>query len=392
MQRRNVSILAFTVAAMLMARLTWDRLLPTYYADLGASDTQIGFAFSLLAAAFALFQLIGGLLADRVGRKPVAVLPVFGVVLAVAGMAQARTWQQLLVGHLALGIFASVQSPGFTTLLVESVPIRERGQALGAVTVASRIASAAGPALGAWLLTFTRLSSLLWGTVGVGIAISLSRLFLLQETLEARGSPAPPRTPWQALDRKVALRFLAVGTLYAAFSNLLLGGPFIALHARQVAGLDEVRINLLFAAGDGAAILSAPLAGRLGDHIGHRRMLILAGLAMASGLLAWAVLPAGWMGTACFVLATAASPAASIAYSALITGAVEGRRRGAFIGLMGTVAGLMGAPASRLGAELRARAGSSAPFWAALGLAGLLTVTLTAIGCRPRDAETPQPD
>jgi len=375
-QRRNVPVLALTVIAMLVARLTWSRLLPTYYADLGASDAQIGTAFSLLAAAFALFQLIGGLLADRVGRKPVTVLPIFGVVVAVAGMARVGNWQQLLAAHLSLAAFASVQSPGFTALLAESVPAGERGRAFGMVTVASRIASAAGPALGAWLLTLTALPTLLWGTVAVGVVVSLARLSLLRETLGTAGSSAPLSAAWGEVDWGTAARFLVVGTLYTLFFNLLLGGPFIALHAHQIRGLDNVRLNLLFAVGDGAAILSAPLAGWLGDRVGHRRMLAAAVLVMGGGLLAWALLPGGWAATLCFVLATGAGPAASIAYNALLTGVVEGRRRGSFVGLMGTLTGLLGSPASRVGAELRVWGGSSGPFWAALGLAGLLVLAL----------------
>ncbi len=378
--RRNVPVLALTVAAMLTARLAWDRLMPTYYADLGASDAQVGLAFSLLAAAFAIFQLLGGLLADRVGRKPVAVLPILGVVVGVAWMARAQTWTALLIGHLTLGAFASLQSPGFSSLLAESVPPAERGRAFSTVTFASRVASAAGPALGAFLLTFAGLPTLLWGTVVVGVGISVVRLALLRETLGERDAPGQDALSWRGVDWRAAARFLVVGVLYTLFFNLLLGGPFIALHARQIQALADEQINLLFSLGSGAAIISALLSGRLGDRVGHRWMLAVAGVVMGGGVLGWALLPAGWLGVACFVLATAASPAANVAYNALLTGVVEGRRRGAFIGLVGTMAGLLGSPAGRIGAELRVWGGSVAPFWAALVLAGLLVLALVGDG------------
>ncbi len=376
MQRRNVPILAVTVAAMVASRLTWERLLPTYYTDLGATDAQVGLAFSLLAASLALFQLVGGLIADWAGRKPVAVLPVFGIALALAWMARAQDWRQLLVGHLAFGVFASAQSPGFNTLLAESVPERERGRAFGIVTLGSRIANATGPALGAWLLLRTDLSTLLWGTVGVSVVISLARLLLVRETLDRRGPSTGGLSAGADVNWRGVVWFLFVGTLYATLFNLLSGGPFIALHAREALHLDGVRTNLLFAVGDGAAILSALLVGRLGDRIGHRWLLGLAALLLGTGMLAWALLPAGWAGTACFALATAAVPAAAIAYNALLSGVVEGPRRGAFIGLMGTISGLLGSPASRIGAELRMAGGSAAPFGAALLLGGLLVTAL----------------
>lgn len=378
--RRNVPILMATVAAMLVARLTWGRLLPTYYATLGATERQIGTAFTLFSAAFALFQLLGGLLADRIGRKPVAVLPIFGVAVSVAWMARAGDWRALLVGHVALAVFASAQSPGFTALLAESVPPEERGRAFGAVSFASRLANAAGPALGAWLLAFYSLPTLLWITVAVGIVVSLVRLLLIQETLHQAPQESPgglddgsPSSP----SRSVFLGFLLIGALYTLLFNLLFGGPFIALHARQAMGLDDRGLNLLFALGDGVAVLSAPLAGWLGDRVGHRRMMAVAGGVMGLGVLGWALLPPGPLGTLCFVLAAASTPAASIAYSALLTGAVGPARRGAFVGLMGTLTGLLGSPAGRIGAELRVWAGPAAPFWAGLATAAVLALVLS---------------
>jgi len=378
--RRNVPILMATVAAMLVTRLTWGRLLPTYYATLGATERQIGTAFTLFSAAFALFQLLGGLIADRIGRKPVAVLPIFGVVVSVAWMARAEDWRALLVGHVALAVFASAQSPGFTALLAESVPPEERGRAFGAVSFASRLANAAGPALGAWLLAFYSLPTLLWITVVVGAVVSLVRLLLLQETLHQTpqeppagldgGSPSSPSP-------SVFLGFLLIGALYTLLFNLLFGGPFIALHARQAMGLNDRELNLLFALGDGVAVLSAPLAGWLGDRVGHRRMIAIAGGVMGLGILGWALLPPGSLGTLCFVLAAAAAPAASIAYSALLTGAVGPARRGAFVGLMGTLTGLLGSPAGRVGAELQVWAGPAAPFWAGLATAATLALVLS---------------
>ena len=376
--RRNVPILMATVAAMLVARLTWSRLLPTYYATLGATERQIGTAFTLFSAAFALFQLLGGLLADRIGRKPVAVLPIFGVAVSVAWMARATDWRSLLVGHVSLAVFASLQSPGFTALLAESVPPEERGRAFGAVSLASRVANAAGPAIGAWLLTFFVLPTLLWITVAVGVVVSLVRLLLLEETLHRvpttspEGPPPAPSSP----SRSVFLSFLLIGALYTLLFNLLFGGPFIALHARQAMGLDDRGLNLLFALGDGAAIFAAPLAGWLGDRIGHRRMMAGAGIGMSLGLLAWSLLPPGPLGALCFVLAAVCGPAAAIAYNTLLTGTVGPARRGAFVGLMGTLTGLLGSPAGRIGAELRAWAGPVGPFWASLGVAAALALVL----------------
>lgn len=388
--RRNVPVLAITVFAIFGSRLIWERLLPNYYAELGATDAQIGTAFSLVAASLALFQLIGGLLADRVGRKPVAVLPIFGVTVAVAWMARAPTWGSLLAGHLGLAAFASVQTPGFTSLLAESVPAEERGRAFSSVTFAARLAGAAGPAVGAWLLpVLGTFPALLWITVGVGAVGSLTRLALLRETGPESRLPGQTTLAWRQMDWGPAGRFLLIGTVYTALGNLLLTGPFIALHASQSLGLDEVQLNTLFAAGSVAAIVTAAVGGWLADRVGQRPTLVLGVVMQALGTLAWALLPPGPAASACFVLAAAGAPVANISYSALLAGVVGSQRRGAFIGLVGMLTGLLSAPAGRVGAELRAWGGSVAPFWGALALSVLLGLALAANAWRaPTEART----
>jgi MFS family permease len=369
---------------MLTARLTWDRLLPTYYGDLGATDQQIGTAFSLFAAIMALFQFVGGLLADRVGRKPVAVLPILGLVGIFFWMAAVGSWQQLIVAHMAFATLASIQSPGFSALLAESVPAKERGRAFGIVSTGGRVARAAGPALGAVLLAFAPLPTLLRWTAVVAIGVTVVRLFLLRETMEAPSSPRPAHLRMDRSQRRFALRFLAIGGLFAAFTNLLFSGPFLTLHADQALALSDSQINSLFALGNLAGI-GAALGGRwLADQLGRRPSMIIGVALQAAGILAWSVLPPGLPATACFVVATAGGPVAHVAYNAILTGVIEGRRRGAFLGLMGTLSGLIGSPTSRIAAELRALWGTTAPFWAALILAAILALALSIEGLRRR--------
>lgn len=384
--RRNLVILSLTVVALLTARLTWDRLLPNYYISLGATDTQVGTAFSLFSAVIALFQLAGGLLSDRIGRKPVAVLPILGLVGVFFLMGTARDWRGLLVGHLGLAMLASIQGPGFRSLLAESVTIQERGRAFGVLAVASGIAMAAGPALGAVLLPLVggRIAVLMVGAGGVAVVVTIVRVLLLRETLDRKEKTAPPQRASHERRWRGAW-LLLTGGLFAILVNLLFAGPFITLHAGQALGLEDAQINWLFAAGNTAGILAALAGGWLADRIGPRPTLSLGVALQAGGTLAWALLPPGRLASACFVLATVGGPLASVSYSALLTGVVEGRRRGSFVGLAGTLTGLVGSPAGRVGAELRALAGTTAPFWAALVVAALIPLSLIVGARRQRD-------
>jgi len=76
---RNVLVLGGTVFLLLTAFFSWHQLLPLYLRDLGASDGQVGLAYTPMNLAFTLLQWIGGLLASRYGRKALIVLPTFAL-------------------------------------------------------------------------------------------------------------------------------------------------------------------------------------------------------------------------------------------------------------------------------------------------------------------------
>jgi MFS family permease len=197
----------------------------------------------------------------------------------------------------------------------------------------------------------------------------------LTETLDRSRERVPARALWRELNWRSAGRFIVIGAIYATVVNLLGVGPLIARHAGEEHLLDEVQLNLLLAAGNGAAILAALMGGWLTDRLGHRRAMGLGLAVQATGILTWSLLPPSPLSIGFFVVSSAGWVVAHIAYGALLTGVTEGRARGTFVGVVGMLTGLLGSPAGRVGAGLRSL-NSSGPFWAALLLSLLLAAVL----------------
>jgi MFS family permease len=371
---RNVLVLSGTVFLVVTSFFTWYLLLPLYFRDLGATDAQVGLAYTLMTVSFSLLQFAGGLLCDRFGRKWPIALPTFisPALYFLAGIA--RGWPMLLIALLLINSLSAIQTPSFTALIAESVPKRRRGMAFGVFRFAIGLATTLGPGLGAVLLPRVGLRPLIHSTALVSLVCALVRVAGLRETFH---QPTPLKLGDLRRHLDARLRwFLAAATIFALVYNLTLWGPFPTLHAKDAFHMSEPQINELFALGGFAAMVASLLGGPFTDRYGGRQALWVGCLSHVATMLAWALCPsitsgqgrAPWAGAVFFMMANMGLQVAIIAYSTLLTRMAPERSRGVVVGAFGTIVGVIAGVAPTMGAYLRSALGSDAPFWAALGL------------------------
>jgi MFS family permease len=366
---RNVVVLSGTVFLVLTSLFAWYLLLPLYFRELGASDGEVGLAYSLLAMSFSVMQFAGGLLADRYGRKLPIVLPTFVFVplYALAGFAQ--SWVALLITLLAINSLSAIQSPAFISIMAESVSEERRGMAFGIFEFAISLGTTLGPALGAALLSRSGMRPLIYSTAVIAFLCAVLRTVGLHETNHL---PSPIGLASLKQLRLPRLRwFLLAAILLICIENWTLWGPFVSLHAEDTLGLSKPQINNLFAVGGFACMVASLLGGHSANRFGGRNLLIAAGLGHVITMVFWALAGTSPLGLALFVITNMGLQMAIIAYNTLLTQVTPRESRGAIVGLVGTVTGLMGGIAPTAGAYLRNGFGSAAPFWIAL-MAGLI--------------------
>ena len=365
---RNVVVLSGTVFLILTSLFTWYLLLPLYFRELGATDAEVGLAYSLLAMGFSVMQFAGGLLADRYGRKLPIVLPtfIFAPLYALAGFAQ--NWVTLLVVLLTINSLSAIQSPAFISIMAESVPERQRGMAFGIFEFAISIGITLGPALGAALVSRLGMRSLIYSTAVMSLLCAVLRAVGLHETSHR---PSPIELASLKQLRLPRLRwFLLAAILLVCIYNWTLWGPFVSLHAEDTLGLSKPQINNLFAVGGFACMVASLLGGHSASRFGGRNLLITAGLGHVITMVCWALVGTSPLGLALFVITNMGLQMSIIAYQTLLTQVTPRVSRGAIVGLVGTVTGVVGGIAPTVGAYLRDGFGSTAPFWIAL-IAGL---------------------
>lgn len=271
-------------------------LLPTYAQSFGASGLMVGGLMASYSATQFLFGPIWGAWSDRVGRRPVLLLSIFGNVVSYSLFAVAST----LEGQLALGlILASRISAGICganltvaqAYIADITPPESRSKRMGLIGMAFGLGFIIGPVIAV-------VGQRLMGKVGPGVlAASLCLVnlgltyFRLPESWKPNETPPPTRNRWQHGRRILAqpdVAFLIAVFFLATFGFTCFETTLGLLVARNF-GLDDATasstnaILFSFAGIIGAFIQGGPI-GRLVKRLGEARLIALSLMIFAVGL------------------------------------------------------------------------------------------------------------
>jgi len=190
---------------------------PLMKADLQISNTQLGLAFSAFAIPYALFQLIGGWIGDRLGPRLT-----LAICCAIVGASTVLTGAvtgiaSLFLLRLALGFGEGAGFPTATRAMASWTPQGSWGFAQGIVHSFARIGNAVTPPIVAGLLAFTtwRASFAILGAVSLLWLVAWAWYFrddprdhpsmtpAVLETLPVRHAGPARAIPWLRLARHV---------------------------------------------------------------------------------------------------------------------------------------------------------------------------------------------
>ena len=192
---------------------------PLIKRDLGLSNTELGFAFSAFAYPYAVFQLIGGWLGDKLGPRRILGASGLLVCISTALTGAVGGLTSLFLVRLALGFGEGAAFPTATRAMATWLPSTRWGFAQGITHSASRIGNALTPPLIAWLIlavswrgSFVALgaASLIWMAVWIWFFRDDPRTHprITEPDLDglaapaSAGTPRPP-VPWRPLARRI---------------------------------------------------------------------------------------------------------------------------------------------------------------------------------------------
>jgi DHA1 family multidrug resistance protein-like MFS transporter len=373
--------------------------LPLYINQLGTNTSLSlefwsGMVYAGQALVMAITSPIWGSLADRYGRKAMVERAMYGGAAIILLMGFARSAEELALLRALQGAITGTISA--TNALVAAAAPRERtGYAMGLLQVGLWAGIAAGPLLG----------GLVADTLGFRMAFVITAVLLLVSgvlvSLGIREDFTPPpksaRRPGVLAEwRRILARPGVLAAYTVRFLNFL--GPtmllpvlplFVAqlLHASQ--GVSTVT-GLVVGASSAAGTASALYLGRLGDRLGHRRVLIVATLAAALFYAPQFFVTNAWQLLVLQALTGAATGGMGPAISALLARYTPPGEEGVVYGLDNSISAAARAVAPLLGAGVAVWFGLPGIFIAtALVLLAAAMIVLRLLPERPPTERMP---
>lgn len=181
-----------------------------YMTDLDYSAAQAGIAVSAYGAGHIAASLLGGHLADVIGRRHTIALSMFASAVTILALSQARSYPTLLILAVLVGAASELYRPASSALIGDLVAPEQRVFAFAMYRFAINLGFAAGPATAGFLAQ----KSFLWLFIGdaiTSIAYGLIALVFLPHGLrgQAKGERASEGIRFALADKRFVLFLLA---------------------------------------------------------------------------------------------------------------------------------------------------------------------------------------
>jgi multidrug resistance protein len=244
-------------------------------------------AMGTLMGSYAIVQFLlapwWGRLSDRRGRRPVILLGGMGFALALAGMALADSFLELLLARLSGGLMAAALLPSALAAVDDLSAGSSRGRGMAIAGASLGLGFVLGPAIGGWLASSGNLRLPFEVASATCAAVVVAAAFVLPETLAPDGE-RPTRSLREALARSWGRgrHLLLAGLL----QMLLFSGmeAVLGIHLLDRFGMGPAALGVtLGALGLVSAAVAGGGAGRVIDRLGEERSLSLAFAAFALG-------------------------------------------------------------------------------------------------------------
>jgi EmrB/QacA subfamily drug resistance transporter len=334
----TLGAMCFALFMIMLDNTVVNVALPSIQRDLEASLSSLEWTVNAYTLSFAVLLVTGGRLGDLYGRRRMFL---FGVVVfagssAAIGLSPSDAW--LVAGRAAQGVGAAFMMPATLSILTHAFPPEERGRAIGTWAGVSALALAIGPVVGGALTEYVSWRAIFFLNLPVAAVAVLVTVFAVRESrdeLVDRSIDWPGiatlstglgalvlalvegnRWGWGS-SRVVTLAVLAAAGLVAFAvleprvrapmvdfqffrSRTFLGANlaaflvsfamfamffFLALYMQNILRYSPIEAGVRFLPATVMVIVTAPVAGRLADRVGSRR-LMAAGLTLVAVALA----------------------------------------------------------------------------------------------------------
>lgn len=189
--KRNVIILFFTMVVVMIGFGIIIPIMPFYVKQFNAGGSAVGGLMATYGLMQFLFAPLWGSVSDRVGRKPILMVGVFGNALAQLILGLSTQLWMLFAARALAGILSSATLPTAMAYIGDSSTHEERSGRMGLIGAAMGLGMVIGPGLGG-ILAKQALSTPFFLACGLSLlALLLIFLFLPESRQEKQALGTP---------------------------------------------------------------------------------------------------------------------------------------------------------------------------------------------------------
>jgi MFS family permease len=265
-------------------------LLPFIRDAFGLGYAQSGFLVSAFSLSWGLSNAPLGVLADKVGSRPVIAAGLVAMGLVSVALAMAEAYWQLMVLLIVMGVVSGTYHAPSAALIARLFPANVRGMVMGLHITGGHLSFFAAPVLAAVLVSATGSwrTPYLWFAVAP-IAAGILMWYLVPKVQEPRSEGADRWAVFRELGDVIRLVGPVV-SLSVVFQIVYAGlFAFLTLYLVDARGFHPAWAAALFGVPQLVGMLGAPLGGYLSDTLGRRTVILLGmgGLGPAVWSLTW---------------------------------------------------------------------------------------------------------
>lgn len=373
--RRILYIMFF---AQLLSAVGFSIIFPflsLYVAELGTTtgltiEFWAGMVFSAQAFTMMFSAPIWGAVADRYGRKLMVERAMFGGAIILALMAFAQSAEQLVLLRAIQGLITGTVAAS-NALVAANAPRERVGFAMGLLQVGQWGGVAVGPLIGGVLADLFGFGAPFLVTSGLLFVAGLMVLFGVEEDFAPSDSIRERRVGFVGEWRHVFSMdgvpptFLMRFMLGLGRSMILPIAPLYILSLMSSPEGVSTITGLFVGIGSATATASGVYLGRLGDRIGHRRIVIVCALAAGLIYIPQALVSSAWQMVALQGLVGIAVGGLVSSPSALLARYTDPGEEGAVYGLDNSIFAASRTISPLVGAAIASALGARGVFLAA---------------------------
>jgi MFS transporter, DHA1 family, multidrug resistance protein len=175
--RKNLILLAFSLVVVMLGFGMVIPILPFYIEQFHAGGSAFGLLVAIAALTEFLFGPVWGSISDRVGRKPILMIGMFGFGLSMLLFGLSTELWMLFASRALSGVLSSAALSTAMAYIGDSTSDKERGGGMGLLGAAAGAGTIIGPGIGG-LLAKGSLSTPFFVAAGMSL-LSLGLIALL---------------------------------------------------------------------------------------------------------------------------------------------------------------------------------------------------------------------